>query len=413
MDRKLVFLCGALVFLLPQAFTQGRKERKDPARAEKRLHPVTRKVDIRKARSLVRALGSEDEQTREEAEERLEEMGRPVLPFLHKVLKREKSPEVRWRIKKVLRAIQGKGPRTIAKAEPPVVTPRESEDFLEEMQERLRKMMEDMEKEFGPFFGPGRSGFPKLRIPKILPRGKGKVFSRNESVRIQVGPDGVVLEIRRKGSSGKEEVKRYKAKNVEEFKKLYPDIARKYGIGGDGFTFHFGTPRSLDFSTKLREILKEFGLAPGMGPVTPGPGGVRPLPPPPGWRWWGTGPRRLTPVRPAPAPSPSGDKLGVYVGPVPDPLAEYLELPPGYGLIVQEVLAGSLADRAGIQAKDILLEVGGAKIRGVEDVKNALSLIPPGGEVKITVIRKGRKLTLSARKGGFQGKVKRLKKVKV
>ncbi len=410
MKRTAVWLCGALALLLPAAFTQAKKEAgrlKKVEKSESGLHPVRKKADLRKARRLVQALGSRDEEVREEAEEKLEEMGTSVLPYLKGRLKREKSPEVRWRLKKVIRAIQGEGPRTIAKVRPRAVTPGETEDFLEQMQERLREMMEEMEKDFAPFFGKSKSGLPRLRIPKILPGGKGKVFSRNESVRIQVGPEGVQLEIRRKGSNGKEEVKRYKAKSVEEFKKLYPDIARKYNIGGNGFSFRFGTPpTNLDFSRRLREILKEFGLQPG--PATPGPRPLTPVPPaPPRFRWWG-GPG-LTPVRPLPGPAPSGEKLGVYVGPVPGPLADYLGLPPGYGLLVQEVLPGSLGSKAGIQPKDIILTVNGVRITGVEDVQRGLSKVPAGGEVKISVIRRGKKVVLTATKGG----VKPLKKVKV
>ncbi len=400
-----------MALLLPTAFPQGKREGGRLQKVEKEggeLHRVTKKADLRKARRLVQALCSRDEEARKEAEERLEEMGRSVLPYLKGRLKREKSPEVRWRLKKVIRAIQGEGPRTITKVEPRTVTPGETEDFLEQMQERLRKMMEEMEKDFSPFFGKSKTGIPRLRIPRILPGGRGKAFSSRESVQIQVGPGGVQMEIRRKGANGKEEVKRYKAKSLEEFQKLYPDIAKKYNIGGKGLSFRFGSPPDLDFSRRLREILKEFGLTPG--PVTPGPGPFTPVPPvPPRFRWWG-GPRPgLTPVRPLPGPAPSGDRLGVYVGPVPGPLADYLGLPTGFGLMVQEVLPGSLAARAGIQPKDIILVVNGVKITGVEDVKLGLSKVPAGGKVQISVIRRGKKVVLSADKGG----VKPLKKVKV
>ena len=412
MSKTTLILCGALVSLLPFAPSQERREGKGLQKVEKReghtLKRVSRKVSVRKVKRLVRALGSEDEEVREGAMENLEGMGRPVLPLLRSMAEKEKSPEVRWRLKKVIRAIQGKGPRVIPKEEPPVVSPKETEDFLEEMQERLRNMMEEMEKEFTPFFGPGQSGIPKLRIPRIVPGGKTKVFSRNESVQIRIGPDGVVMEVRRKGADGKEEVKRYKAKSVEEFKKLYPDIAGKYNIGGNGFSFHFGTPPTMDFSRRLQKILERFGLTPGgPRPFTQAP------PSTPGWRWWVPGPGRARPVKPLPAPVPSGDRLGVYVEDVPEPLARYLSLPPGFGLLVREVLPGSLAERAGIQPKDIVIEVQGRKITRAEDVRDALAEVPAGGRVKITVIRKGRKTVLQAVKGGSRIKVKKLKKVKV
>ncbi len=376
-----------------------------------KLRKLRKKVNAGKVRRLVEALGSEDEKVREEAEERLEEMGKAVLPFLESLAEEENSPEVRWRIKKVVRAIRGRGPRIIPKGDVRPVTPEETEDFLEEMQQRLRKMMEEMEKDFGPFFGPGPSGIPRLRIPRIVTGKVGKVLSSGETVRLQIGPKGVELEIRRKTPGGKEEVKRYKAKDVEEFKKLYPEIARKYHIGGNGLSFRIGTPGVTDFSRRLEEILKEFGLAPGPGkgsPLTPPP------PSPRGWGWWNWPGRGLRPVSPVkPLPAPSGEKLGVYVGPVPEALGDYLGLPPGYGLMVQDVLGGSLADRAGIEPKDILLEVNGVRIRDVEDVKNGLSLSGPGAKVKITVIRKGRKVVLEAVKGRSSTGVKTLKKVKV
>ena len=105
--------------------------------------------------------------------------------------------------------------------------------------------------------------------------------------------------------------------------------------------------------------------------------------------------------------------MGVYVEDVPEPLARYLSLPPGFGLLVREVLPGSLAERAGIQPKDIVIEVQGRKITRAEDVRDALAEVPAGGRVKITVIRKGRKTVLQAVKGGSRIKVKKLKKVKV
>ena len=70
-------------------------------------------------------------------------------------------------------------------------------------------------------------------------------------------------------------------------------------------------------------------------------------------------------------------KLGVYIDVTDD------------GLIVGEVMEGSLAASAGVQASDILLSLDGRRLNAIEDIRAALAQVAPGDDVEIAVIREG------------------------
>jgi len=104
---------------------------------------------------------------------------------------------------------------------------------------------------------------------------------------------------------------------------------------------------------------------------------------------------RLTYVRssqPAPHMSTSSTN-GTYFGSVPDMGANVA------GVKLAGVTAGSPADKAGVQAGDIIVEFGGTTVKDIYDYTNAIGAHKPGDVVQVIVMRAGTRLALSATLG--------------
>ena len=86
--------------------------------------------------------------------------------------------------------------------------------------------------------------------------------------------------------------------------------------------------------------------------------------------------------------------LGVVLGDVTPDLAGRMNLPVREGAVVLEVAPGSPADRAGVQAEDIVTALDGAQVTSGGDVRRILRRHQPGDEVPLTLRRGGRSLTL-------------------
>ncbi len=84
--------------------------------------------------------------------------------------------------------------------------------------------------------------------------------------------------------------------------------------------------------------------------------------------------------------------LGVMVQEVDPEVAETYNFP--QGVYVKEVTAGACAEKAGVQAKDIIIELGGYKVRTLNDLSRALRALEPGETVTIMVWRSGQQLIL-------------------
>ncbi len=63
-------------------------------------------------------------------------------------------------------------------------------------------------------------------------------------------------------------------------------------------------------------------------------------------------------------------------------------------IIIDEVLAGSAAEKAGIQAGDIITSIGKAEMLSLDQTISTIKAHEIGGEVKVKVLRDGKKLTL-------------------
>ena len=89
----------------------------------------------------------------------------------------------------------------------------------------------------------------------------------------------------------------------------------------------------------------------------------------------------------------TGAYLGVMVTNVPEDLAKYYKLPTGAR--VEEVTPGYCAEKAGVEAGDIIIGLGGYEVENVTDLTRALRKFKAGDTVEIEVFRSGSKMTLS------------------
>ena len=82
-------------------------------------------------------------------------------------------------------------------------------------------------------------------------------------------------------------------------------------------------------------------------------------------------------------------QLGVTIQDLTPDLAKTSRLNVEMGAVVNEVIAGSPAEKAGIQAGDVITKVNGQPISGASDLRNKIGLMPIGSELHITLIRNG------------------------
>lgn len=95
----------------------------------------------------------------------------------------------------------------------------------------------------------------------------------------------------------------------------------------------------------------------------------------------------------APAPSPAAqarNRLGISVAAISPELAMQMRLPPNCGVIISSVDTQSPAAIAGVQAGDVVFQLGITRIRSLEDFDMALQRLPDFGRVRIGVIRDNR-----------------------
>ncbi len=106
--------------------------------------------------------------------------------------------------------------------------------------------------------------------------------------------------------------------------------------------------------------------------------------------------------------------LGISGGSITPDLAKALKLPEEQGVLVNEVVKGGPADEAGVKGGDtsatiegasfrlggdVITEVDGKKITGMEDVINAVNSASPGEKLELTVDRDGKSQTIDVKLG--------------
>ncbi|MFQ5830086.1 MAG: DegQ family serine endoprotease [Candidatus Methylomirabilia bacterium] len=91
--------------------------------------------------------------------------------------------------------------------------------------------------------------------------------------------------------------------------------------------------------------------------------------------------------------------LGVTIQPLTPALANSFNLPDPSGALVSSVVDGSPAMDARVKPGDVITAYNGRKLSRSEDLPRAVAETPVGQEVPLTVVRKGKRLTLTAKIG--------------
>ncbi len=96
-------------------------------------------------------------------------------------------------------------------------------------------------------------------------------------------------------------------------------------------------------------------------------------------------------------------QLGVNIQPVTGEIAANLGLPEGTrGVIVNNVVAGSAAERAGLKRGDVVTAFNGQPVADTNSLRNRVATTQPGTEVTLTVFRDGREQQVRASLGEFR-----------
>ena len=379
-------------------------------------------------KQLIEQLGDPEFNARQEAEKQLKELGKTARVQLEKAAKDHEDPEVRWRAQRVLRSLERdakdradrKADRRggLRRRQP---GDRRGLERIEDVDRLFDEIFQRLERDLDIDIKDIRRHMERARAEaRAHVRDQDQRSERqSKAMRMSVTPDGVRVEIEVEDKDGKTDKKVYEAEDMESFKKKYPEVARRFGIGGPGIRifrswpgadfdmgFDFDFPR--DFNTRIRAHLKEHQrhqqeLMKRLRVWQP--------------RVFGD-PRvgRLFREDQEADLPPKGERLGVRVGDVSADVAEFLGLDQGDGLQVGEVLEGSLAQTLGIRTGDIILKIGDRKIRSVDDVRTALRQIKAGDTVAVQVNRRGKTVDLGARKPAVEepkpAKLKRRGKVR-
>lgn len=88
-------------------------------------------------------------------------------------------------------------------------------------------------------------------------------------------------------------------------------------------------------------------------------------------------------------------RIGVQVGEVSDEVAKALGLEKAQGALVSGVERGGPADKAGVEAGDVVLSFNGQEVRRVSDLPRMVGGTKPGTEASLQVWRRGKTLDLA------------------
>jgi serine protease Do len=95
--------------------------------------------------------------------------------------------------------------------------------------------------------------------------------------------------------------------------------------------------------------------------------------------------------------------LGVALHELDPDLAEMMGLSETRGALVVDIRSGQAAAAAGLRPWDLITAVAGEPIADGDDLVRTISALPPGHEVRLSLLREGEAMTVSARLGERAG----------
>ena len=91
----------------------------------------------------------------------------------------------------------------------------------------------------------------------------------------------------------------------------------------------------------------------------------------------------------------SRPRLGIDAEDVSGQLGSYFGAPEGEGVLVRNVNAGSVAEKAGVKAGDVITKFNGDRIRSLGDLREKLAATTDGKAAKLSVLRNKSEVTLT------------------
>ena len=88
-------------------------------------------------------------------------------------------------------------------------------------------------------------------------------------------------------------------------------------------------------------------------------------------------------------------QLGVMIGELTKDLADYFGIDSTKGVLVSDVLKDSPAEKAGLEAGDIILKIDGQDVEGTGKLRNTIAMVAPGTKVQLLVYRDGKEKTVT------------------
>jgi serine protease Do len=89
--------------------------------------------------------------------------------------------------------------------------------------------------------------------------------------------------------------------------------------------------------------------------------------------------------------------LGVGIQDLSPELAEYYGIKEKSGVLVTQVFEGDPADKAGIKAKDVIIEVDGSPVDSSRELVRTIANIPVGKKTTVTLLRDGKEKTVKVK----------------
>jgi serine protease Do len=83
--------------------------------------------------------------------------------------------------------------------------------------------------------------------------------------------------------------------------------------------------------------------------------------------------------------------LGILIQPLTEELAKSFGLDNQEGVLIGDVTDGSPADKAGLQAGDVIVQFDGKDVAQVGTFRNLVAYTDPGSDVSVTVLRDGKR----------------------
>jgi serine protease Do len=99
--------------------------------------------------------------------------------------------------------------------------------------------------------------------------------------------------------------------------------------------------------------------------------------------------------------------LGVVIQDVNEELAKSFGLEKARGALISEIADKSPASESGLQKGDVIIQLDGAEVTDVSELRNKVALMVPGSKVDLLVIRDGKKKTMKITIGEQPGDMAR------